>query len=400
MARPANAGAHVVLLNGRDTGHPQGGGSERYLERVAYGLAERGYRVTICCSSYPGAASDETVGGVRFRRGGNDLTVHWYALLFLLRLRADLVVDVQNGLPFFSRLFVRCPVIVLVHHLHREQWRIVFGPLVGRIGWWIESWLGPRTYRRCQYVTVSQATRRGLAAIGVPQARTVVIHNGLDATPVPPVARSSTPLLVAVSRLAPHKRLEHAIEAVARLRPRWPSLRLELIGQGPWLALLGDHAQARGVADAVSLRGWVSEDDKHAALARAWVHLCPSVREGWGIVVMEAAAHGVPTVAYRSAGGVAESVRHGSTGLLVGDDLDQFVAAVQTLLEQHELRARMAQACAARALEYGWDATVDAFEALVARQLGRPRRRAVTEPLPVADSPAPAMAVVKGRPTG
>lgn len=369
---PRNGAApHVVFLSGRDTVHPQGGGSERYLERVAFGLVNRGYRITVCCSAYPGAVADEMVRGVRFRRRGNDLTVRWYALLFLLRVSADLVVDVHNGLPFLSRLFVRCPVIVLVHHLHREQWHIVFGPFVGRIGWWIESWLCPWVYRRCQYVTVSQATRRGLARLGIPQWRTVVIHNGLDAIPAVAVPRSPAPLLVAVSRLAPHKRLEHAIEAVARLRARWPSLRLEVIGQGPWHDRLRAYAAARGVADAVVLHGWLPEDGKHAVLARAWVHLCPSVKEGWGIAVMEAAAHGVPTVAYRSAGGVAESVWHDSTGLLVADDLDQFVAAVQTLLDQHELRATMAVAAAARALEYGWDTTVDAFDALVARQLGR-----------------------------
>jgi glycosyltransferase involved in cell wall biosynthesis len=391
MAPRTGVGPHVVFLSGRDILHPQGGGSERYLERTAFGLAKRGYRITIFCSAYPGAVADEMVHGVRFRRRGNVLTVRWYALLLLLRVSADLVVDVHNGLPFLSRLFVRCPVVVLVHHLHHEQWHIVFGRVVGRIGWWIESWLCPRVYRSCQYVTVSQATRRGLARLGISLWRTMVIHNGLDAVPAVAEARSPAPLLVVVSRLAPHKRLEHAIEAVARLRARWPSLRLEIVGQGPWHDRLQAYAAERGVADAVTLHGWLPEDDKHAALARAWVHLCPSVKEGWGIAVMEAAAHGVPTVAYRSAGGVAESVRHGSTGLLVADDLDQFVAAVQALVEEHELRDRMAVACAAHALEYGWDATVDAFDALVARQLGRPHgpRRVAVEPA-VVDSAAAA----------
>ncbi len=377
MAGPINGrvtAPHVVLLNWRDTAHPQGGGSERYVEHVAFGLADRGYRVTICCSTYAGAAADETVRGVRFRRRGNDLTVYWYALRFVAAVSADLVVDVQNGLPFLSRLVTRSPVVVLVHHLHREQWRIVFGPIVGRIGWWIESWLAPRIYRRCRYVTVSQATRLGLAGVGVAESRTEVIHNGLDA--VPPgclPARSAAPLLVAVSRLAPHKRLEHAIEVVARLRHRWPGLRLELIGQGPWHDSLAEYAAARGVSDAVTLHGWVDEPGKHAALARAWVHLCPSVKEGWGLVVIEAAAHGVPTVAYRSAGGVVESVRHADTGLLV-DDLDHFVAAVESLLASPSLRDTMASACVARAAECSWDATVDAFEAVVAAELGAPLR--------------------------
>ncbi|HEY0637106.1 MAG TPA: glycosyltransferase family 4 protein [Pseudonocardiaceae bacterium] len=365
-----------MLLNWRDTRHPQGGGSERYVEHVAFGLAERGYRVTVCCSAYEGAAADETVRGVRFRRRGNDLTVYWYTLLRLLAgPRPDLVVDVQNGLPFFSRLVTRCPVVVLVHHLHREQWCIVFGRLVGRVGWWIESWLAPRVYRRCQYVTVSRATRAGLAGLGVDPARTLVAHNGLDTPPPVAARRSPTPLLVAVSRLAPHKQLEHAIDAVAELRPRWPDLRLEIVGQGPWLTPLLAHARERGVADAVTLHGWLSEQAKHEVLARAWVHLCPSVKEGWGIVVMEAAAHGVPTVAYASAGGVAESVRHRETGLLADSPAD-LVAAVRELVADEGLRTAMGAACVAHATDHDWESTVGAFDALAARLLGTaPRGR-------------------------
>lgn len=373
----SSTGRHIVLLNWRDVGHPQGGGSERYVQHVAAGLAGRGDRVTICCSAYRGAPADETVDGVRFRRRGNDLTVYLYALLFLLRRRSaiDLVVDVQNGLPFFSRLIVRCPVIVLVHHLHREQWRIVFGPVVGRIGWWIESTLAPLVYRGCRYVTVSESTRGGLAGLGVPAARTAVVHNGMEPAPPRAAEPAEQPLLVVVSRLAPHKRLEHAVDAVARLRGRWPGLRLELVGQGPWLRALRDHAERRGVADRVVFRGWIGEAAKHEVLDRAWLHLCPSVREGWGIVVLEAAAHGVPTVAYRSAGGVAESVWHGRTGLLADDGVDAFVGQVDALLAGDQLRASMSEQCRQRALEYTWDGTAAAFAELVDEQLELAQRR-------------------------
>ena len=66
----------------------------------------------------------------------------------------DVVVDVQNGLPFFSRLVTRKPVVVLVHHVHREQWPVVYPGLTGRVGWFIERRVAPRFYRRCQYVAV------------------------------------------------------------------------------------------------------------------------------------------------------------------------------------------------------------------------------------------------------
>jgi glycosyltransferase involved in cell wall biosynthesis len=158
--------------------------------------------------------------------------------------------------------------------------------------------------------------------------------------------------------------LEHAIDLVADLAPRWPKLRLELVGAGPWLDPLRAHARNRGVEDRVTLHGWVDEADKHEILARSWLHLCPSVKEGWGIVIMEAAAHGVPSVAYRSAGGVGESIVESRTGLLA-DDFPQFVAHVESLLSSKDLRDEMGEAGRVRAGQFDWERSIDAFEQLV-----------------------------------
>lgn len=367
----------VLLVNWRDTRHPEGGGSERYVERMAEGLARMGYRVSVQCAGYGQARRGDWVDGVRFRRRGNKFTVYPHALLAIMKSKADVVVDVQNGMPFFSRLVARCPVVVLVHHVHREQWHSALGPVFGRLGWWIESKLAPRLYRNCRYVTVSQVTRRELAELGVHAHRTVVVPNGLD--PVPAVAsrRDQAPVLVAVSRLVPHKRLEHAIDVVARLRHKWPDLRLELVGSGPWLETLKAHAQERGVADRVVLHGYVDEQRKHEILAQSWVHLCPSVKEGWGIVIMEAAAHGVPTVAYREAGGVAEAIVAGRTGLLA-EDFDGFVDHVDALLSDRERRQRMGAAGRTRAAKFSWDDSLASFESVIRSTIGvseAPRRR-------------------------
>jgi glycosyltransferase involved in cell wall biosynthesis len=112
------------------------------------------------------------------------------------------------------------------------------------------------------------------------------------------------------------------------------------------------------------LHGWVDEHDKHEIIARSWLHVCPSVKEGWGIAIMEAAAHGVPSLAYRDAGGVAESIVDGETGLLAAD-FDDLVRKVNHLLGAAETRAAMGAAGQARAAMFGWDRSVDAFEELV-----------------------------------
>ncbi len=358
----------VVLVNWRDSRHPEGGGSEHYVERMAEGLARRGHRVTILCAAHRGAPADEIVDGVHYRRRGGRFSVYPMALLAFLTLRADVVVDVQNGMPFFSRLLARCPVLVLVHHVHREQWRTVLGPVLGGVGWWVESRVAPWLYRGCRYLTVSEVTRRELAGLGIAPDRTTVVHNGQDPVPHTRAERDPDPTLVLVGRLVPHKQVEHAIDAVARLSRRWPKLRLEVVGQGWWLENLRRHAARRDVLDRVTLHGWVDEQDKHEILARSWVHLCPSLKEGWGIAIMEAAAHGVPSVAYRSAGGVGESIVDGETGLLA-NDFDDFVRNVDLLLSADDRRVEMGAVGQARARTFGWDRSVDAFEGLLRGQV-------------------------------
>src|SRR4051812_2202575 len=210
-------GKQIVFLSWRDSRNPEGGGAERYLDAMAAGLVERGARVTIFCAGHAAAPPDEVVDGVRFVRRGSKLSVYLEGMRALRRGDLgdpDVVVDIQNGLPFFTRLVTRAPVVVLVHHVHREQWPVVYPGLTGRVGWFIERRVAPLLYRRSQYVAVSRATRAELRTLGVRGPRVAVVHNGTD--PVLPVAsgKSDAPMVAVVGRLVPHKRVEHAIDAV------------------------------------------------------------------------------------------------------------------------------------------------------------------------------------------
>jgi len=137
-----------LLLCWRDIGHPQGGGSEAYLQRIGAHLADSGVRVTLRTAQYPGAPRREVLDGVHISRAGGRYSVYVWAGLAMVaariglgplgRARPDVVVDTQNGLPFMARLAFGRRVAVLVHHCHREQWPVA-GPVMGRFGWFIES---------------------------------------------------------------------------------------------------------------------------------------------------------------------------------------------------------------------------------------------------------------------
>ncbi|MBJ7399495.1 glycosyltransferase family 4 protein [Mycolicibacterium sp.] len=365
----------ALLLCWRDTGHPQGGGSETYLQRIGALLAESGIDVTLRTAHYDGAPRSEVIDRVRISRGGGRYTVYIWAGLAMVAARIglgplrhsrpDVVIDSQNGLPFLARLAFGRRVVVLVHHCHRDQWPVA-GRFLARFGWFVESRLSPLLHRNNQYVTVSLPSARDLTDLGIDPARVAVVRNGLDEAPPDTLIgqRSVTPRAVVLSRLVPHKRIEDALDAVAVLRSRIPNLHLDVIGGGWWQDRLVQHAERLGISDAVTFHGHVDDITKHAVMQRSWIHVLPSAKEGWGLAVIEAAQHGVPTIGYRSSGGLNDSVVDGVTGLLVAD-YDELVRRLEQLLGDRVLRAELGAKAAARSREFSWPQSAAAMSSVL-----------------------------------
>ncbi|WP_304106237.1 glycosyltransferase family 4 protein [Mycolicibacterium bacteremicum] len=375
-AGPADAPVQrVLLLCWRDTGHPQGGGSEAYLQRIGSQLAAAGIQVTLRTARYPGAPRRDIVDGVTVSRGGGPYSVYVWAGLSMVaarvglgplrRSRPDVVIDTQNGIPFLARLAYGSRSVLLVHHCHREQWPVA-GRRTGRFGWFVESRLSPRLHRRNQYVTVSLPSARELTELGVTPDRIAVVRNGLDEAPEATLIapRSATPRVAVLSRLVPHKQIEDALDAVAALRSEVPGLHLDIVGGGWWRQRLVDHAAALGITDHVTFHGHIDDAAKHAVVQRCWVHLMPSRKEGWGLAVIEAAQHGVPTIGYRGSGGLTDSIVDGVTGLLV-DGPEDLVDGLRRLLADPVLRAELGAKARIRSGEFSWALSAEAMRAVL-----------------------------------
>ena len=362
----------VLVLAWRDTGHPDGGGSELFIEELIDGLAAAGHEVTLCTAHYPGSAPREIrASGVEVLRAGGRLGVYPRAALTYLRGRThrpDVILEVQNGMPFLSRLWARRPAkVILSHHVHRAQWVMIFDPARARIGWWIESWLAPRVNRGLPYATISRASKAEHVELGIRARDMTVIYAGTDHLSASAGPRDASPTLISLGRLVPHKRVEWAMDAVATLRPDHPGLRLIVVGDGWWSERLREYAHHRGVSDAVEFTGFVDDDTKKQLLARSWLAVMPSVKEGWGLVVCEAGIEGTPTVAFATGGGVTESIEDGVSGVLVTEESSEaFTAAVAALLADPAGLSRMGAAAAVHASRFSWATTVREFETLLA----------------------------------
>jgi glycosyltransferase involved in cell wall biosynthesis len=373
-----------VLINAwRDLQHPLAGGSEVLVDRLATGLTNRGHTVTLRCAT-PVSEHDYRVvdGGGRFE--------HYlrYPLDYLRHHRNnDIVVDVANGMTYFTPLLRRRPTICFVHHVHTEHWAQWFRPPLAMLGRNIERKITPRAHRDNLFIAVSASTAEALEALGVDPRHIRIVNNGVD-VPTYVTPEANEPVFVALGRLVPHKRYDLLARAWKRVRPETGG-RLVIIGEGP------ERSKIEAVgAPGLELPGKVSEADKNALLGQGWLLLHPASLEGWGLAVMEAAAQATPTVGFWSPG-VRDSVVHGETGILV-DDEDELVSEWIRLASDTHARHRMGSAARARAESFTWERCVDAFEAVAAEALTSRRERAVVRS--AAPAPAPRISPVEIRP--
>jgi glycosyltransferase involved in cell wall biosynthesis len=362
----------ILALNWRCLKHPQAGGSEINIFEQARRWVTAGHQVTIVTAD-PGSEHApnrvEDVDGITVRRMGNRLTVYPRALFYYLTHRKafDGIVDVANGVPFFTALMPVRPGILLVHHVHGRQWFTEFPLPVALVGSWLERRFVPWLYRKWPVIAVSPTTRDALLELGYAPDRVSIVYNGMDLPEQVAPASPSEPRIAYVGRIKRYKRLDRLVQAVAALRREVPDVHLDIVGDGDALVELKALVDELGLTGAVTFHGFVDEQKKAEVLASASVFATPSMHEGWGLSVIEANAHGVPAVAF-NVPGLSVAIRAGETGLLAEDEAG-FRHALALILCDPSLRQRLGDRAREWAARFDWDDTAQETLNLLRQEL-------------------------------
>jgi glycosyltransferase involved in cell wall biosynthesis len=339
--------------------------------------AERGLEVMHRTSHAAGLPAVDRRNGYEVIRRGSRYSVFPRAVGSEIARRmgsADAIVEIWNGVPWFSPVWCRRPKITMLHHVHGPMWdQILPGPLAA-LGRTLETRIAPPFYRRGLTVTPSDATRDELLELGFDPARVVAVPNGVDPTFCPGGTKTAHPSIIAVGRLAPVKRFGLVIDAAAEARRRTPGLRLSIVGEGPLRGELQHQIDRIGGADWIELLGWVAHPELLDHYRRSWLVVSGSLAEGWGLSLTEAAACGTPAVA-TDINGHRSSVVAEQTGRLVAHE--RLGSAIADLLADDPLRRRFADAAVARARTLTWEASAlgltRCLHAEVLRSGGEPR---------------------------
>lgn len=347
----------VHTLAWRDLDDPDAGGSEVHADEFMRRWAAAGLDITHRTSSAVGQPATARRHGYDVVRRGSRYTVFPRAVVAEVARTMgpfDALVEIWNGVPWFSPVWCRRPHITFLHHVHGPMWdQILPGPLAA-FGRGLESRLAPPFYRRTETVTPSDATRDELLEVGFRPERVTAVPNGTDPRFRPGGTKTTQPSIVAVARLAPVKRLSLLIEAAVAARAAVPGLTLTIVGDGPDRAELGRQVAEAGADGWISFAGRVDQEQLVELYQRSWIVASASLAEGWGLSLTEAAGCATPAVA-TDIRGHRSSVVDGVTGLLA-EPADLADVMVRVLTDD-ALRSRLGRAARERAQSLTWDAS-------------------------------------------
>ncbi len=356
---------HILLLNWKDIEHPAAGGAEIVALELARRLVKEGHEVTWFAPRFVGAASAAEKDGVRIVRRGNILSVYFWAWRYYLAHQADidLVIDSVNTLCWLTPLYTKRS-IGIVYQLAEEVLYYHLPWPIAALAYWLEPFMY-RLYRRTPIVCISESTRQDLIRIGLSPDYLHLMKLGLEEGRFAANSeKAASPLFVCVGRLVPMKRFDLAIRALKIVREQSPAARLVIIGRGPEASSLRALARECGVSEAFelfdnsTLLDNSGEDFKVMWLSRAWALVHPSVKEGWGLVVIEANACGTPAIVSNVCG-LRDSIVANRTGLVVSANpsLAELAEAMLAIIQDRALAHRLESDAVEWAKHFRWEQT-------------------------------------------
>jgi glycosyltransferase involved in cell wall biosynthesis len=332
---------NILILNWRDVKNPKSGGAEIVTMEHAKAWVRAGNKVVWFTSFFEGARETEKIDNVEIVRKGNFITVYLLGALFYLlsKRKYDLVIDEIHGVPFFTPLYVRKPKIAYIHEVADKIWDYMFPFPLNHIGKLIEPlyfWL----YRDVKFLVPSTSTTKDLEKFGIKKKNCTIVlgaiqNKTLDALPI----KEKAPTFIFVSRVVKMKGVEEVIKSFFHILRVLKNANLWIVGDGDkkYIDYLKKTMNLYAISSKIKFLGRVSEAKKMYYMRRAHLLLHASVKEGWGLVVIEAASLATPSVVYNVAG-LRDSVLKNKTGIILKSNTPTEMAKAAVELYKDKIR--------------------------------------------------------------
>ncbi|MDP3940766.1 MAG: glycosyltransferase family 4 protein [bacterium] len=350
---------NILILNWRDPKNPKSGGAEYVTLQHAKAWRKKGNGVVWFSASFQNAKEKEYIDGVEIFRRGSVRTVYFQAAFFYLfsGQKFDVVVDEFHGIPYFSPLYVRVPVVGYIHEVAGKIWDVMYPFPINWVGKILEKVMF-RFYTNVPFMVSSESTIKELAQMGVRRDQCSLIYCCIDVPSLKTLPKKeSAPTFIFTSRLVAMKGIERVIEAFYLIQKSIPSAMLWVVGEGErdYLTHLKSCVARFDIKKKVMFFGYLAEEEKLEKMRSAHVFLHASVKEGWGLVILEAASQATPSVVY-NVGGLRDVVQDGKTGIVIRKNTPEELAREAVLLiENKVLYKKMQDACLSWQESFSWE---------------------------------------------
>jgi glycosyltransferase involved in cell wall biosynthesis len=351
----------ILILNWRDIKNEWAGGGEVYVFELAKRWVKMGHKVSLFCGQNISdkLSDEETIDGIKIYRKGGRYTLYFWAFIYYfkkLRKECDVIIDVQNGIPFFSTIYSRKPKVAVVYHIHGKQFFIELPFPLNTIGYLIERFFFPLFYLRTKIIAISQTTKDDLLKLGFPSKSINIVYCGMnsESNKAKKFSKKFTqPTILYLGRIKKYKRVDMLVRLMPEISRIVPNARLLIAGWGTEASNIVDMSMRSSIRKKFKILGPVSDSEKRKLLSKSWLFVNPSIGEGWSISVMEANMHKTPAIAFNVAG-LSESIRDGITGFLVENERD-FVNKIWLMLTDKKLREKLSRNASKWAKTFSWD---------------------------------------------
>lgn len=360
---------NILIFSWRGLGHPQAGGAESVTHHHARAWVKAGHTVTLFTASYKGASKEEIIDGVKIKRMGSQyLTVHILAFFWYLfqNQKFDLVVDHFHGLPFLTPLYVRVKKMAIIHEVAKEVWFL--NPLpwplnltIGALGYLGEPFVF-LLYKKIPFMTAAQSTKNDLISLGIPQKNIEIVPHGIVTKESSLKLKEKKPTITYFGVMSKDKGIEDALRCFYLLDQQRPKgFNFWIVGRPEtwkYMIKINSLIDKFGLKGKIKMWGFVSEDLKFKILAQSHILINPSVREGWGLVVIEGGAMGTLTIGY-NVPGLRDSIIDKKTGIICEENTPENLSLnVTRLLSDKSYYNRLCLNALKWSKNFSWEKSV------------------------------------------
>lgn len=361
----------ILIFNWKDIKHPYAGGAEVHMHELAKVWIDNGNEVSWFCPKFKNAKKYEVIDKIKFYRSGGRYSVYLIApFYYLLKFagKYDTIIDVENGIPFFTPFFSRKKKFLVILHVHKDVFFKELPLFSAYFAYFLEMKFMPLVYRKIQFITISENSANDIKKYCLTNKKIEIVYPALLLENYSKGKKTIYPSVSYVGRLKGYKSVNDLINAFSIVIKKIPNAKLFIAGRGESENELKNIVVKLKLSNNVNFLGFISEEDKVKIMQKSWVTVNPSFIEGWGITCIESNACGTPVIA-SDVGGLRDSVKNGKTGFLFEyGNIEQLASKISFILKNKKLREMMNLESIKWASNFSWKKSANKFFDIINRK--------------------------------